>query len=548
MMNSRLLSPFSMAARAKICCAVVVSASLIFAGSVCAKDEDCKKDDTWCNVKNVASEAKDVTDYFTAAKTAVEMVELVNNIFKLGLIKQGPDPLDRVIDAIEHGFEANDWLIINIALGNNVGVADTLIDKVIRGDAITDQDNTDADGAVTGIINEFTKRSVFSFPYNEKAQKQGMRYLHYTKTDLDPVGPGFIYDWRLGIPALLRVISYRLVVLGRFHPNFRNDGYAWTDLDKYREALNMHYEKMLKGVRCTSFSGTGLVLEDGAIDPYPDKCADIHTGLSTEGEQYQEQYQGGFCTGMMTSDLFWSWESGASYDSNHVCGASQDTHEEVRTDVKREVIRRMPLYEVKAAIDALYLLTHPMLDLTEQHHRLPSFVTPSLCLTATGANVLWTCDGDPLQHWVYDRASGQIYNPDIDECLEISYGVHASGQGFQVSNSECYGDEWQRWTYDPETHVLLSAMGTVLTIGSNTSQSNNWLADLFRWLYIPEAGNPVSSLPLLLSGDQIVYHAKNNEAVYSKQQWLADNAPAVVCQRPTIKQNTGLFGNGLPNC
>jgi hypothetical protein len=359
MMKSSLISVFGIGSRAKICCAVAVSASLIFAGSICAKAEDCKQDDTWCDVKNAASMAKDVTDYFTAAKTAVEMVELIGKL--TGKIKKGPDPLDRVIDAIQQGFEANDWLIINIALGNSVGVADKLIDKIIRGDAINDQDNTDADGAVTGIINDFTTRSVFSFPYNEKAQKRGMGILGYTKTDLDPVGPGFIYDWRLGIPALLRVISYRVVVLGSFHPNFRNDGYAWPELDKYREVLNMHYEKMLKGVRCAK-----VYFSLQPLDLYPNKCADIHTGLSAAGSDRNPLI--GLCAEEQTWDLFWS----GKYDTKLVCGASPETDEETRTDLKREVIRRMPLYEVKAIIDALYLLTHPMLDLTEQRQRLPS--------------------------------------------------------------------------------------------------------------------------------------------------------------------------------
>jgi hypothetical protein len=267
----------------------------------------------------------------------------------------------------------------------------------------------------------------------------------------------------------------------------------------------------------------------------------------------------------------------------------------------------MPLYEVKAMIDTLYFLTHPMRDLTAQYHRLPSYVTPSLCLEAKGESngaelQLWTCDGDPLQHWVYYRASGYIYNPNIGKCLEISYGVHASGQTFPVSISECFedesaeragkvcdfasrmaaarasvpasgqnfparasvpasdqnfpseclADEWQRWTYDPETHVLLSAMGPVLTIGSKTRQSKDWLAELILDLLVPRAGDPVSSSPLLLSGNppQIVFHAENPETVYPKQQWLADEAPKappVVC-RPTIKQTTPLVGSSLPNC
>jgi hypothetical protein len=141
-----------------------------------------------------------------------------------------------------------------------------------------------------------------------------------------------------------------------------------------------------------------------------------------------------------------------------------------------------------------------MRDSTAQYQRLPSYVTPSLCLEAKGESngaglQLWTCDSDPLQHWVYYRASGHIYNPDIGKCLEISYGAHASGQNFPVSISECFGrDEWQSWTYDPEKHVLLSAMGPVLTIEPRD------FFDYARWFFTDSTkwfgpGDPVWSGP-----------------------------------------------------
>jgi hypothetical protein len=49
--------------------------------------------------------------------------------------------------------------------------------------------------------------------------------------------------------------------------------------------------------------------------------------------------------------------------------------------VRREVVRHMPLYEVKAMIDTLYFYTHPMLDLTQHDDRIPSLSTPSVCLS-----------------------------------------------------------------------------------------------------------------------------------------------------------------------
>jgi hypothetical protein len=275
-----------------------------------------------------------------------------------------------------------------------------------------------------------------------------------------------------------------------------------------------------------------------------DRCADIHTGLSTGDFRRAKNLSNlaylpkpdpapTLCHSDATWDLFWD---GAPIASQTVCATSPEILEEVLADLKREVIALMPLYEVKAMIDTLYLLTHPMRDLTAQYQRLPSYVTPSLCLEAKGetngaALQLWTCDNDPLQHWVYDRPSGHISNPDTGKCLEISYGAHASGQSFPVSISDCYDDEWQRWTYDPETHVLLSAMGTVLTIEPRI------FTDYLRWFFTDkwfDLGDPVSNWP-------------REDTVSPPQQWLADQAPPVICKRPT-KQNTPLFGDGLPNC
>ena len=109
-------------------------------------------------------------------------------------------------------------------------------------------------------------------------QSDGMESLGYSKDDLDRQGPNSFYDWRLGISALLRVISYRLAVLAAFHPDFRNDGYGWTDLDDYRVALTNHYKMMLKGVRCRTTYGLGSTRAE--VTEW-DRCADIHTGLST---------------------------------------------------------------------------------------------------------------------------------------------------------------------------------------------------------------------------------------------------------------------------
>jgi hypothetical protein len=412
--------------------------------------------------------------------------------------------------------------------------------------------------------------AVFTLPVNQSAEARkgralAMSYLGYAQNDLggpDSVktGPDSSYDWRLGIPAELQLISYRILVMAASHPNFAQDGWYDNELTEYRDALNKHYEYMLKGVRCRG----KVYISLQPLDPTPWRCADIYTGLSAAAWDTIVPAPGtNLCVAEQTWDIFWSGRSDLNKPCNVVfdyhgtgsyridtTGALPQTDAEVLVDIKREVIRRMPLYGLKAMIDELYLLTHPMRDLAEQAQRIPSSAAPSLCLEVNGEQLqLWTCDGDPSQHWVYDRSRGLIGNPDIVKCLEIKRNVRASGPGFPVAIGDCVGDEWQEWTYDPETHVLLSAMGPVLTIGANAHQSDSWLAELLLELFVPRLGDPVTSSPLLLPDNQVILHPENNETAYPKQQWRADPPPlpTVVC-KPTIKQTTRLVDSGSPNC
>jgi Ricin-type beta-trefoil lectin domain len=492
---------------------------------------ECELPDHWCELKRGVDLAKTVTGYFSTANTAVEIGKIV--LGALGLIQKDPGISD-VLDTIRLGFDDTAWRQIEIGLGNSLGAAETVISNIRRRGA-TSQDDDDSNDAVRALINSAAESALFSFPLNQR-QSEGMERLGYSKDNLDRQGPNSFYDWRLGISVLVRVISYRLVVLAAFHPDFWNDTYGWADLDDYREALQRHYDKMLKGVRC----GTREQYYIKAWSAFYE-CADIHTGLSIVtrrdyGPPFGAPRADYGCHSDTKWDLFWGGKSTAL---EPICATSPQTAEEVLADLKREIIRSMPLYEVKAMIDALYLLTHPMRDLTAQHQRIPSYVTPTLCLEAkseaSGAALqLWTCDNDPLQYWVYDRPSGHICNTYIQKCLEITYRAPAFGQNSLVSISDYFEDEWQRWTYNPETNVLLSAMGTVLTIQSRNP------TDYVIWLV-------TGKWPDLKDGDR-VWSGPGEDTVLPRQQWLADQAPPVVCKSPSSKQNTRLFGNELPNC
>ncbi len=278
-MKDSLLSVLRIAARAKTCCAIAVIAILSSVSTAWAisgpyinspPPDDC----AWCDIKKAADFAKTLTGYFSIGKNAVDIAETI--LGAAGLIEKDPG-ISEVIDLIRLGFDDAAWRDIEIYLGRSVGAAETVISN-IRRCGVTSKDDDDSNGAVRALIDKRCRESGVLFPHITKCNLTEWSWLGYSKDDLDRQGPNSFYDWRLGISALLRVISYRLVVLAAFHPDFRNDGYGWTDLDDYRVALTNHYKMMLKGVRCRTTYGLGSTRAE--VTEW-DRCADIHTGLST---------------------------------------------------------------------------------------------------------------------------------------------------------------------------------------------------------------------------------------------------------------------------
>src|SRR5262245_4794707 len=104
MMNGSLIWVFGMATRGISGFAIVVSASLMFAGTAQARDDECKKGDTWCGIKQLAGTAKDVAGYFS---TAVDIGEAVGKA--IGLIENDADRFKEVEDLINEGFRRAHW-------------------------------------------------------------------------------------------------------------------------------------------------------------------------------------------------------------------------------------------------------------------------------------------------------------------------------------------------------------------------------------------------------------------------------------------------------
>jgi hypothetical protein len=64
-----------------------------------------------------------------------------------------------------------------------------------------------------------------------------------------------LYDWRVIVPHLMEAISWRLLWIAFLDPHFRTDGRYSEELMRYRNALNFHYRRMLKGEWCGFSNG-----------------------------------------------------------------------------------------------------------------------------------------------------------------------------------------------------------------------------------------------------------------------------------------------------
>lgn len=435
-----------------------------------------KDDPSSSDIKKFADTAKDYTDYYTSAKTYVEVATWV--LKAIGFINPGGD--DEKFKMLQKDVETVaadiDWKQTESYIGDHRSQATTAMTllrelqtcnpavsctadqlvKPTKGDAV---DNDSLLG-VNGILDPGGEDTAFYRPY-DSAQAAGMKFLGYTMSDLiNPYG-NMIYDWRLGIPALLQIISYRLQVIAALDPNFRNDGkYNDLELNRYRNAIIWHYNTMLSGVRCGSTVG--------GREPF--RCADIHTGYSVSARRSS----GGWV-------WYSAWQRFWTDQLSSAQGPRNQTDEEILTTLRTLVTSHMPLYEIKATIDSLYQIMHVQLDLTEKSQRITTAAPPHLCLDVTGfesqpidgrAAQLSACNGNSSQRWIYDRKLGTIKTPatgtTTEQCLGLTdwgSGSHVVGQGWYVGTADCTGSDYQKWTYDPETKTLLNAWGgTVLDV------------------------------------------------------------------------------------
>lgn len=501
----------------------------VIAGYASIGTARAQEDETYREGKQLASAAEGISAAYSGIRSAYDIEAAVLNFLSGANPSNNNAQITDLANKVDNLIQGGDWKLREALLSHNIGdimgdvgalqqAADRCKRSAPQGSALSqilwcqsngifpvpypspkgDAGDLDLNSIqqISGIVgqtiggsfekNEEGLKAFFSAPYNDN-ELSGMKFLGYSINEIDrlpgentPLENNYIYDWRLGIPAVLQILSYRLQIIAAIDPNFRFDGIYQNELVGYRDVLIEHYNQMLQGVRCAT-----------KVEYYTTKiqCADIYTGLSIGAYRYETS-----STALLsTYTKFWNQKVGNSWELSNL----SDT--ELLTYAKSALMSRMPLFELKAMINTLYLYTRqPIYDLTQLNQRIPSAASPHLCLERSGIqrppnspiegaiSFLNTCDShNASQYWIYDRQSSTIKNPfaqsvsegGTGQCLGLTMGTgsgasHAVQQGWYVGMYDCMGYDSQKWTYDPETKVLLNGWGgTVLDIQWDVLQS-----------------------------------------------------------------------------
>jgi hypothetical protein len=346
-------------------------------------------------------------------------------------------------------------------------------------------DDTDSHQGVmdSGAINMFARTYVAS---STDGDGQWKAIVYPNAPTL--VGPNNVYDWGAGFSRYMSLIPRRIAILGYLDPFFSMKGIRNLELEGstsdpstdplpgYRHVLQQRLKQMLDGVRCgvRDRVGTNPYTHAFVYGGSDIACADVNTGLSAETFYVIPNY----------ASCFWMSSSGAQVDANCVRTLPGQYQVAVLKDgLLRQVLAKMPIFDVNSMIDSLRRLTHPWsADLTQATGRIPLSANRNLCLDLPAANPasgtalqIWGCNGTTAQSFSYNRAKGTITQTAVGKCMQVrpTYAGDNRSQGATVEISDCLNPPplRQQWTYDQEHGTIRSALGTVVEVtGNNQTQ------------------------------------------------------------------------------
>jgi hypothetical protein len=291
---------------------------------------------------------------------------------------------------------------------------------------------------------------------------------------------GFVYDWRLGLPAMMEAIAMRLQVMAAENPSFKTASTMQSELMLHRAAILGQVPTMTAGVRCnvkTSWvSGTVFAATLGSTV----RCADINSGAYAGQDFTWPTVDMSSCLKLVFNGNVWTTvidQTCVASFANAMQTQKWATISGAMDMLRRNVLLQMPLFGMQATADMLYMFANPQQpELTAKYARIPIAANTGLCLDVVGANPtsgtpvqLWTCNASAAQHWVYDRTAQTVTNPVLGKCLDVRGGDPTPGAAVQIW--DCNGTLAQKWSYDPTTGALVNALGNVLDVENGTIAS-----------------------------------------------------------------------------
>jgi hypothetical protein len=421
-------------------------------------------------ISELAKEYENITSTFSSVGNGIKMAQAIGQA--LGLIG------DKQQENFDRIHEHLDRILIALIKADTWRDQDDRLDKLTSALSAIDRNmfTPDINYDTEVAVKNAGKDSASIRGYSEKATNGGkvVDETHWKSIidDRPPHPDDLVIDWRIGVPHLMQLIALRLTVIAQVDPNFLSDDDYDKELMVHRHALLNHYNRMLEGVKCgeSRWNSTGTKKNLA--------CADIYTGEAAYATVYQDQP--------------WTPEGLIKKEKE-----IQNTLAALRWEVRR----KMPFFEMRSMIDALYLYVTGKPDLTEVLHRIPVEAAPNLCLDVKGGNPapgtlvwLWECNGSDAQKWVYNRQNHTIYNPVYGKYLDVQWGNPRLGAPVWIWDQN--GTDAQRWTYDAENRILQNALGTVLNVAGpiqSESPVNTWAifdGSKQRWLSNFWVGHP----------------------------------------------------------
>jgi hypothetical protein len=467
-------------------------------------------------IGTIVNDAKSVFGFFSTITGGVNAIITIGRF--LGLIAPADDEVKDLSLKIDGIATALSWQITETARANDWDLMNTGIESIQQfsswnlpidpmatyiTDTHTAVSNSESDVAFRRVFAESaTDGDWLSYMPSLDPNPAPVQtsYYHWKDiiSDRPPVTMGQVYDWRFGVPIMMRLIAARLAVIATIDPNYAIDHVWDTEINDHRTALITQYNLMRGAIRCSTkdfpytWSGPNSWTPGGRVNGCNITCADIYTGAAA--------------TMQIAPQPKPTWSGGGWYDASCYTVDSQTIAYD-ESDLMWQVNRleSLPTFEAKSMINILYRFLHNAPDLTEEYGQFePDQASTRLCVDIQGdsANItsvtpmdLEPCNGGDAQWWVYDRPTGLIFNPVNSTCLTVLYDLPESGVPLYAwpcsplsGDPQQVTDLSQAFTYDPETKILSTANGmavsSTMTAGSDIEINYDW-GPHYDWLFGP---------------------------------------------------------------